>query len=71
MMVLPRDKDGQQRHVKDLDQKLVPFRPEGIYPGNLVGVVSGQHEGMYARLVQIMAAEKVRIRFDSEEVRIF
>lgn len=68
MMVLPRDKDGRQRHVRDLDQKLVPFRPEGIYPGNLVGVVTGEHEGMYARVVQLSAGDKVRIRFDSEEV---
>lgn len=68
-MVVPRDKDGRQRHVRDIDQKLVPFRPEGIYPGNLVGVVSGEHEGMYARVVDLLADEKIRIRFDSEEVR--
>jgi G patch domain/KOW motif-containing protein len=67
MMVLPRDKDGRQRHVRDLDQKLVAFRPEGIHPGNLVGVVTGDHEGMYARIVQILAGDKVRIRFESEE----
>lgn len=67
MMVLPRDKDGRQRHVRDLDQKLVPYRPEGIYPGNLAGVVSGQHEGMFARVVQLGAGGKVRIRFGSEE----
>ena len=67
MMVLPRDKDGRQRHVRDLDQKLVAFRPEGIHPGNLVGVVSGEHEGMYARIVQLLAGDKVRIRFESEE----
>jgi hypothetical protein len=64
MMVLPRDKDGRQRHVRDLDQKLVAFRPEGIHPGNLVGVVSGEHEGMYARIVQLLAGDKVRIRFE-------
>jgi len=71
MMVLPRDKDGRQRHVRDLDQKLVPYRPEGIYPGNLAGVVSGQHEGMFARVVQLGAGGKVRIRFGSEEVSVW
>jgi hypothetical protein len=71
MMVLPRDKDGRQRHVRDLDQKLVAFRPEGIFPGNLVGVVSGEHEGMFARVVQLLAGDKVRIRFESEEVRSY
>jgi len=35
-MVLPKDADGRQRHVRHLDEKLVPFKPEGLHPGNLV-----------------------------------
>ena len=38
-MVLPKDADGRQRHVRHLDEKLVPFKPEGLHPGNLVLLV--------------------------------
>ena len=29
----------RQRHVRHLDEKLVPFKPEGLHPGNLVLLV--------------------------------
>jgi len=66
-MVVPKDADGRQRHYRTLDEKLIPHRPGGINVGSLVGIISGVHDGMYARVMAFLEENMVRVRFLSEE----
>jgi hypothetical protein len=49
-MVAQPGPDGKVRSWKTLDEKLVPLK-KGLTPGQLVAIVSGPHDGLYARVV--------------------
>jgi len=69
--VLPPNADGTIRHVKGLDEKLVPLSKIGLRQGALVGIVSGPHDGLYARVVKLFDGSDdviVRLETSSEEV---
>eukprot|EP01102_Stenamoeba_stenopodia_P000007 TRINITY_DN0_c0_g6_i1.p1 TRINITY_DN0_c0_g6~~TRINITY_DN0_c0_g6_i1.p1 ORF type:complete len:502 (-),score=143.13 TRINITY_DN0_c0_g6_i1:17-1522(-) len=67
-MVVPKDADGRQRHYRTLDEQLVAVRPGGINVGTLVGIISGRHDGMVARVVAFLqGGEMVKVRFLSDE----
>jgi G patch domain/KOW motif-containing protein len=69
-MVLPVGPDGRVRHVRGLSEKLVPLKT-GLQPGQLVGIVSGPHDGLYARVVNVEQDEvNVRLEASSEEVTV-
>jgi len=68
--VLPPSADGHMRHIKKLDEKLVPISKIGIQPGVLVAVVSGSHDGLSARVLKILENDSLLIQLSSsyEEV---
>jgi len=45
-MVLPIGPNGRIRHVRGLDEKLVPIEESGIRSGDKLRIVSGEHEGL-------------------------
>jgi transcription antitermination factor NusG len=49
IMVLPKSADGRQRHVREIDEKLVASR-EPFYVGCRVRIVDGPHGGMQGHL---------------------
>ena len=52
------DSEGNQRHVKDADAKLVEREKEGVHPGKVMAVTGGTHSGL---LCDVLALEpKVR-----------
>jgi len=67
MQVVPKDKNGKSRHVKTLDEKLVSWKSEGIHPGNVVGIVEGEHAGMKALVVSVVSDTEISVKFKSDE----
>jgi len=51
IMVLPRGADGKVRHVRDIDEQLVPLKGP-FYDGAPVFVKKGEHEGMRGVVVE-------------------
>ena len=51
-MVLPMGADGKVRHVRTLDEKLVPYEEAGIRVGDKRKITSGQHKGFPCVVVQ-------------------
>jgi G patch domain/KOW motif-containing protein len=64
VMVARAGPDGKVRHVKPISEKLVPLK-KGLQLGQLVGIVSGPHEGLYARIVNTGDDEDVVVRLES------
>ena len=48
------DAEGNQRHVKDADAKLVEREKEGVHPGKVMAILAGTHAGL---LCQVLALE--------------
>ena len=48
------DSEGNQRHVKDADAKLVEREKEGVHPGKVMAVTGGTHRGL---LCDVLALE--------------
>ena len=48
------DSEGNQKHVKDADAKLVEREKEGIHPGKVMAVTGGSHSGL---LCEVLALE--------------
>jgi len=69
VMVAPTGPDGKIRHVKGISEQLVPFK-KGFRPNDLVGIVSGPHEGLYARVVSENDDDDIVVRLEasSEDV---
>lgn len=54
------DSEGNQKHVKDADAKLVEREKEGVHPGKVMAVTGGSHSGL---LCEVLALEpKVSLR---------
>ena len=51
-MVLPKGKDGRVRHVRTLDEELVPLKAP-FYDGAPVFVKKGVHRGMRGTIVEV------------------
>lgn len=64
VMVAPAGPDGKVRHVKGIGEKLVPLK-KGLRPNDLVGIVSGPHEGLYARVVNAGDDDDIVVRLES------
>lgn len=64
VMVAPTGPDGKVRHVKGISEKLVPLK-KGLAPGDLVSIVSGPHEGLYARIVNEGDEDELVLRLQS------
>lgn len=64
IMVAPTGPDGKVRHVKGISEKLVPLK-KGLRPNDLVGIVSGPHEGLYARVVSAGDDDDIVVRLES------
>jgi len=64
VMVAPTGPDGKVRHVKGISEKLVPLK-KGFRPNDLVGIVSGPHEGLYARVVSENDDDDIVVRLES------
>jgi len=64
IMVAPTGPDGKVRHVKNISEKLVPLK-KGLQAGQLVGIVSGPHEGLYARVVNAGDEDDIEVRLES------
>jgi len=70
IMVAQPGPDGKVRHVRDLDEKLVPLK-RGLALGQLVAIVSGPHDGLYARIVSSRDDDIiVRLQASDEEVQV-
>jgi len=69
IMVAPTGPDGKVRHVKGISEKLVPL-VKGLRTNDLVGIVSGPHEGLYARVVSAGDDDDIVVRLEasSEDV---
>jgi len=69
IMVAPTGPDGKVRHVVGISEKLVPLK-KGLNIGDLVGIVSGPHEGLYARVVAALDDDDIVVKTtaSSEEV---
>ena len=48
------DAEGNQRHVKDADAKLVEREKEGVHPGKVMAILAGAHAGL---ICQVLALE--------------
>ena len=48
------DAEGNQRHVKDADAKLVEREKEGVHPGKVMAILAGTHAGL---MCQVLALE--------------
>jgi G patch domain and KOW motifs-containing protein len=64
-MEVARGKDGRVRHYRGLDERLV--RKKKLEVGCTVYVVDGVHAGLSGRLLQLVDARTVLIRFASGE----
>jgi len=70
VMVAQPGPDGKIRHVKTIDEKLVPLK-RGLVAGQLVAIVSGPHDGLYARVVSARDEEViVRLQASEEDVEV-
>eukprot|EP01116_Phalansterium_solitarium_P017797 TRINITY_DN4479_c0_g1_i1.p1 TRINITY_DN4479_c0_g1~~TRINITY_DN4479_c0_g1_i1.p1 ORF type:complete len:595 (+),score=222.38 TRINITY_DN4479_c0_g1_i1:195-1979(+) len=70
-MVLPLGPDGRVRHVRSIDEKLVPLSKRGIHEGSMVSIVGGRHEGLVGRVVRTDDAQDmftVRLEASDENV---
>jgi hypothetical protein len=61
------DGEGRIRQKKGLDEELVPLSKAVMREGSLVGIVSGKHDGLYARVVRMSLDDKVLVKLDSSE----
>lgn len=62
------DKDGRQKHVVTLDDKLVDAVKLGVHPGKTMHILAGRHEGLAC---EVLALEpKVPGRSDKASVRL-
>ncbi|CAK0782938.1 hypothetical protein CVIRNUC_006133 [Coccomyxa viridis] len=62
------DAEGNQRHVKDADAKLVEREKEGVHPGKVMAILAGTHAGL---MCQVLALEpKVAERSQRATVRL-
>ncbi|CAL5220378.1 g2383 [Coccomyxa viridis] len=62
------DSEGNQKHVKDADAKLVEREKEGVHPGKVMAVTGGTHSGL---LCEVLALEpKVGERSQRATVRL-
>jgi G patch domain/KOW motif-containing protein len=68
-MGLPVGPDGKVRHVKAISEKLVPLK-QVLQEGNLVGIVSGPHDGLYARVVRAVQDDEVIVRLESSSEEV-
>jgi len=64
IMVAAAGPDGKVRHVKGIGEKLVPLK-KGLQQNDLVGIVSGPHEGLYARVVGGSGDDDLVVRLES------
>eukprot|EP01113_Clastostelium_recurvatum_P046926 TRINITY_DN8292_c0_g1_i1.p1 TRINITY_DN8292_c0_g1~~TRINITY_DN8292_c0_g1_i1.p1 ORF type:complete len:492 (+),score=107.03 TRINITY_DN8292_c0_g1_i1:67-1542(+) len=66
VMVAPAGPDGKVRHVKSINEALVPLRV-GLYPGLRVRIISGPHASLRGRVVKVDKGDvMVRLRNDEE-----
>lgn len=65
---MPENVDGIKRHVRSLDEKLVPLsKASGIYQGATVYIIKGKHDGLKGRILE-MIDEELIIKLSSSEV---
>jgi len=65
-MVLPKDADGHQRNYRNLDEKLVPYKPNILAPGASVAIISGLHDGLTG-IVKLMDSENAIVVLPNDE----
>lgn len=58
--MLPPSTDGRVRHIKTIDEKLVPRESLGPQAGKQMYIVSGRHAGMGCRVESILPVDKGR-----------
>jgi len=68
--MLPTDENGVVRHTKSLDEKLVPISKLGMQVGSLVGIISGRHDGLYARVLRIGSDDQVAVRLEASDEEV-
>ena len=47
------DSEGNQKHVKDVDAKLVEREREGVHPGKVMAVTRGTHSGLLCEVLAL------------------
>ena len=47
------DSEGNQKHVKDADAKLVEREKEGFHPGKVMAVTGGTHSGLFCEVLAL------------------
>jgi len=67
---LPPGADGATRHVKTIDEELVPISKTGLREGVLVSIISGRHDGLFATITKILPGTKVLLRLESSEEEV-
>lgn len=56
--VLPEGPEGVRRHVRKLDEKLVPLsKSSGVYEGATVHIIEGKHDGLKGEILRIADGE--------------
>ncbi|KAL5988473.1 hypothetical protein ACLOJK_036238 [Asimina triloba] len=52
-LVAPKGPDGRTRHVVDIDEKLIPREPTGVFVGKVVRIVDGRHTGLKGKVIEM------------------
>ena len=55
------DAEGNQRHVKDADAKLVEREKEGVHPGKIMAILAGTHAGLMCQVLALEPKASFRI----------
>jgi len=66
IMVLPKGPDGRVRHVREIDEKLVPLK-RPFYDGAPILIKKGEHKGLEGTLVKKSADGSALIVLKNEE----
>ena len=57
------DAEGNQRHVKDADAKLVEREKEGVHPGKVMAILAGTHAGLMCHVLALEPKASLQIPF--------
>ncbi|KAL6006656.1 hypothetical protein ACLOJK_032149 [Asimina triloba] len=56
-LVAPKGPDGRTRHVVDIDEKLIPREPTGVFVGKVVRIVDGRHTGLKGKVIEMSGSD--------------
>lgn len=68
VMVLPVQSDGRVRHVRALDEELVPYNASGIKKGTKMKIQNGIHEGLICTVLETPTDTSVPVQLSNDEV---